>query len=164
MNKKTKRLSTIRNIIESELISSQEELLQRLREVGESTTQSTLSRDMKFLKVARVPHQEKGYVYIIPHNMRLGQQSASTSGMITDHITGVDFSGEIGVIHTQPGYANAVAVLLDAENYFEVIGSIAGDDTIFMVLREGINRAKFVKSLASLNPRIEEIYNRTKLR
>ena len=68
MRNKTKRLLTIRKLIESELISSQEELLFRLKELGVEATQSTLSRDLKFMKVAKIPHKEKGYIYIIPEN------------------------------------------------------------------------------------------------
>ena len=63
MRNKTKRLLTIRKLIESELISSQEELLFRLKEMNVEATQSTLSRDLKFMKVAKIPHKEKGYIY-----------------------------------------------------------------------------------------------------
>ena len=65
MRNKTKRLLTIRKLIESELISSQEELLFRLKEMNVEATQSTLSRDLKFMKVAKIPHKEKGYIYVI---------------------------------------------------------------------------------------------------
>ena len=61
MRNKTKRLLTIRKLIESELISSQEELLFRLKEMNVEATQSTLSRDLKFMKVAKIPHKEKGH-------------------------------------------------------------------------------------------------------
>ena len=66
MNQKTQRLSIIRKLIRSEHISSQEELIARLEECGLKVTQSTLSRDLKFIHVAKVPHKEKGYVYMLP--------------------------------------------------------------------------------------------------
>ena len=70
MNQKTQRLSFIRKIIRSEFISSQEELIARLEECGVKITQSTLSRDLKFMHVAKVPHKEKGYIYVLPNNTR----------------------------------------------------------------------------------------------
>ena len=69
MRNKTKRLLTIRKLIESELISSQEELLFRLKEMNVEATQSTLSRDLKFMKVAKIPHKEKGYIYVITESI-----------------------------------------------------------------------------------------------
>ena len=70
MNQKTQRLSIIRQIIRSEFISSQEELIVRLAESGVQVTQSTLSRDLKFMHVAKVPHKEKGYIYVLPDSVR----------------------------------------------------------------------------------------------
>ena len=99
MRNKTKRLLTIRKLIESELISSQEELLFRLKELGVEATQSTLSRDLKFMKVAKIPHKEKGYIYIVPESVN-EQREEKISSIITDAILGIDFSGNIAVIKT----------------------------------------------------------------
>lgn len=90
MRNKTKRLLTIRQLIETELISSQEELLFRLKELGVEATQSTLSRDLKFMKVAKIPHKEKGYIYIIPENIN-EQREEKISSVITDAILSIDF-------------------------------------------------------------------------
>lgn len=157
MRNKTKRLLTIRKLIESELISSQEELLFRLKEMGVEATQSTLSRDLKFMKVAKIPHKEKGYIYIIPENIN-EQREEKVSSIITDTILSIDFSGNIAVIKTLPGYANAVSVLIDSENYFEVLGTVAGDDTIFIVMREGVSRSELVEALTSVHPDIHTLY------
>ena len=119
MRNKTKRLLTIRKLIESELISSQEELLFRLKEMNVEATQSTLSRDLKFMKVAKIPHKEKGYIYVIPESIQNEQREEKVSAIITDTILSIDFSGNMAVIKTLPGYANAVTVLIDSENYFE---------------------------------------------
>ncbi len=152
MNKRTQRLSIIRRIIETEPICSQEELLSKLQKQKISITQSTLSRDLKFMHVAKIPHREKGYIYIIPEQIVSTHADRSVSSIITDSITGIDFSLNIGVIHTKAGYANAVAVLLDNKNFPEIIGSIAGDDTIIFVLREDENRQRFVQELKKLCP------------
>ena len=112
MRNKTKRLLTIRKLIESELISSQEELLFRLKEMNVEATQSTLSRDLKFMKVAKIPHKEKGYIYVIPESIQNEQREEKVSAIITDTILSIDFSGNMAVIKTLPGYANAVTVLI----------------------------------------------------
>mgnify|MGYP001371647003 CR=1 FL=1 len=94
MRNKTKRLLTIRKLIESELISSQEELLFRLKEMNVEATQSTLSRDLKFMKVAKIPHKEKGYIYVIPESIQNEQREEKVSAIITDTILSIDFSGD----------------------------------------------------------------------
>lgn len=157
MRNKTKRLLTIRQLIETELISSQEELLFRLKELGVEATQSTLSRDLKFMKVAKIPHKEKGYIYIIPENIN-EQREEKISSVITDAILSIDFSGNMAVIKTLPGYANAVTVLIDCENYFEVLGTVAGEDTIFIVMREGVSRSQLIEVLTSVHPGIKMLY------
>lgn len=101
MRNKTKRLLTIRKLIESELICSQEELLFKLKELNVEATQSTLSRDLKFMKVAKIPHKEKGYIYVIPENLN-EQREDKVSSVITDTILSVDFSGNMAVIKTLP--------------------------------------------------------------
>lgn len=70
MRNKTKRLLAIRKLIENEQICSQEELLFRLKELNVEATQSTLSRDLKFMRVAKIPHKDKGYIYIIPDSIQ----------------------------------------------------------------------------------------------
>ncbi len=64
----------------------------------------------------------------------------------------------MAVIKTLPGYANAVTVLIDSENYFEILGTIAGDDTIFIVMREGVSRSELVEALTSVHPAIHTLY------
>ena len=155
MRNKTKRLLTIRKLIESELISSQEELLFRLKEMNVEATQSTLSRDLKFMKVAKIPHKEKGYIYVIPESIQNEQREEKVSAII---ILSIDFSGNMAVIKTLPGYANAVTVLIDSENYFEILGTIAGDDTIFIVMREGVSRSELIEALTSVHPAIHTLY------
>lgn len=159
MRNKTKRLLTIRKLIESELICSQEELLYKLKELNVEATQSTLSRDLKFMKVAKIPHKEKGYIYVIPENFN-EQREDKVSSIITDTILSVDFSGNMAVIKTLPGYANAVTVLIDSENYFQVLGTIAGDDTIFIVMREGVTHSELIEALTSVHPGIYNLYNK----
>ena len=158
MQNKIRRIMTIRKLIQTELISSQEELLIRLKELGVDAIQSTISRDLKFMKVAKVPHSEKGYVYVIPEKIGNENKTEKTSAIITDTIIDINFSGNMAVIKTLPGYANAVTVLIDNEHFFEILGTIAGDDTIFIVMREGINRNELIHVLSSIYPAIRTLY------
>lgn len=151
MNQKTQRLSIIRKIIRSECISSQEELIVRLAENGVQVTQSTLSRDLKFMHVAKVPHKEKGYIYVLPDSVR-GDHSVSTNA--TDNILSIAFSGNMCVITTKPGYASAISVPIDSKDIYEILGTIAGDNTILLVLREGFVMENLVNELCMIYPSI----------
>lgn len=158
MRNKTKRLIAIRKLIESERISSQEDLLHKLKEIGVEATQSTLSRDLKSLKVGKIPDEEKGYIYVVPGNLQNDQKEEKVAALLTDAIVSIEFSGNMAVIKTLPGYANSVTVLIDNENYFEILGTIAGDDTIMMVLREGVTRLELVNALTSIHQDIHKFY------
>ena len=154
MNSKTQRLSIIRKIIRSEFISSQEELIARLEECGVQVTQSTLSRDLKFMQVAKVPNKEKGYVYVLP-NSNLSDHQISTN--ITDNITQIAFSGNICVITTKPGYASAISVPIDSKGIPDILGSVAGDNNIILVLRENFSKAKLLEELTRLFPSLANL-------
>ncbi len=154
MNSKTQRLSIIRKIIRSEYISSQEELIARLEECGVQVTQSTLSRDLKFMQVAKVPHKEKGYVYVLP-NSAIADHQISTN--ITDNITQVAISGNLCVITTKPGYASAISVPIDSKGIPEILGSVAGDNNIILVLREDFSKPKLMAELTMLFPSIANL-------
>lgn len=154
MNQKTQRLSIIRKIIRTEFISSQEELIARLEECGVQITQSTLSRDLKFMHVAKVPHKEKGYIYVLPNNMR---SDISISTNVTDNITDIAFSGNMCVITTKPGYASAVSVPIDNKGINEILGTIAGDNTILLILREGFDMDSLLHQLYMLFPSLRTL-------
>lgn len=149
MNPKSKRLSIIRKIIRSEYISSQEELIKRLEECGVQITQSTLSRDLKQMHVAKVPHKEKGYIYVLPNNSR---DDLVISPNITDNITDIAFSGNMCVISTKPGYASAISVPIDNRGISEILGTIAGDNTILLILRDGFDMDMLMEQLYMLFP------------
>lgn len=152
MNPKSKRLSIIRKIIRSEYISSQEELIKRLEECGVQITQSTLSRDLKYMHVAKVPHKEKGYIYVLPNNSR---DDLVISPNITDNITDIAFSGNMCVISTKPGYASAISVPIDNRGISEILGTIAGDNTILLILRDGFDMDMLMEQLYMLFPSLK---------
>ena len=154
MNQKSKRLSIIRKIIRSEYISSQEELIKRLEECGVQITQSTLSRDLKYMHVAKVPHKEKGYIYILPNNSR---DDLVISTNISDNITDIAFSGNMCVISTKPGYASAISVPIDSKGISEILGTIAGDNTILLILRDGFDMDSLMEQLYMLFPSLRTL-------
>ena len=154
MNQKTQRLATIRKIIRSEMIGSQEELIARLDECGIKITQSTLSRDLKFMNVAKVPHKNKGYIYVLPN---AAQHESNISSNISDNITSLTFSGNLGVLKTKSGYASAISVPIDNIDCPAILGTIAGDNTVLIVLREDANRNQVVEALLHIFPTMSTI-------
>lgn len=154
MNPKTQRFATIRKIIRSELIGSQDELITRLNECGIEITQSTLSRDLKYMNVAKVPHKSKGYVYVLPNTVH---HDINISANISDNITSLAFSGNIGVMKTKSGYASAISVPIDNLDCPGIMGTIAGDNTIMIILREDADINGVIDALTQIFPQIDNI-------
>lgn len=154
MNQKTQRFATIRKIIRSEMISSQEELITRLRECGVEITQSTLSRDLKFMNVAKVPHKSRGYIYVLPN---AAHHEVNVSSNISDNITGLTFSGNLGVLKTKSGYASAISVPIDNLDCPAILGTIAGDNTILLILREDARRSQVIEALQKIFPMLNNV-------
>jgi transcriptional regulator of arginine metabolism len=150
MKTKNSRLETLRMIISSRELGSQEELLNALLQEGYKLTQATLSRDLKQLKVAKAATLRGNYVYVLPNETMY--KRVSTPGSIRDMMTtsgflSVNFSGNMGVIKTRPGYASALAWNIDSSDIPQILGSIAGDDTIFIVVKEGCTHEEVIKAL-----------------
>lgn len=127
--------------------------------VGIDATQSTLSRDMKELRAIKVPDAEKGYVYLLPETLQGEQTSGKVSSSVTDNIRYIEFSGNMIVIRTKAGYAKAVGVMVDNEDYDDVLGTLSGDDTVFVLLAEGVKPLDFLPSFDSIHPNIKTLYN-----
>ena len=137
MKSKNSRLDSIKMIISSKEIGSQEELLQELAKEGFQLTQATLSRDLKQLKVAKAASMNGKYVYVLPNDImykRVGDQSA-TEMLMNNGFISLQFSGNIAVIKTRPGYASSMAYDIDNREFGDILGTIAGDDTIMCAVR-----------------------------
>ncbi|MBR3413896.1 MAG: arginine repressor [Bacteroidales bacterium] len=153
MKTKNSRLEALRMIISSRELGSQEELLNALLNEGFRLTQATLSRDLKQLKVAKAATLRGNYVYVLPNETMY--KRVSTPGHIREMLTetgflSINFSGNMGVIKTKPGYASAIAWNIDSSDIPQIIGSIAGDDTIFIVIREGVSHAEVTKAIGQV--------------
>ncbi len=155
MNGRESRLKAIRQIIAESKISSQDQLLQYLEQDGVSITQATLSRDLKVLKVGKVPDGEGGYYYVLSEN-----EGETIQGYIEDFKRGylsLAFSGNLGVLKTLAGHADTVAIALDRMDLPEILGTIAGDDTILVILAEGVVQESLIAALENLLGNLEAL-------
>ena len=143
MSTRKERLDAICRIIQTKAIGNQEELLKELMNSGFSLTQATLSRDMKQLKIAKVHNGEGDYVYRLPQD-----EAAKAFGQADRQLPYVEFSGNLAVIRTRPGYAMGIATDIDNHSREEILATIAGDDTILVVPREGISREEVMEALS----------------
>ena len=160
MKKKANRLDAIKMIISSKDVSSQEELLQALSKEGFELTQATLSRDLKQLKVAKAASMNGKYVYVLPNNIMYKRSTDQSAGEMlrNNGFISLQFSGNIAVIRTRPGYASSMAYDIDNNEFSEILGTIAGDATIMLVLREGVATSKVRQLLSLIIPNIEYLY------
>ena len=115
-------------------IDTQDELIERLRESGFEVTQATVSRDIRELKISKMTTGKGTYRYVLP------KQSISTSNMkfnsaLIDALISADYACNIVVLKTHAGLANALAVGLDSMHLENILGCVAGDDTILLVSR-----------------------------
>ena len=150
MKNKTSRLDSIKMIISSKEIGSQEELLQELAKEGFQLTQATLSRDLKQLKVAKAASMNGNYVYVLPNNTmykRMTEPHSASEMLRHNGFMSIEFSSNLAVIRTRPGYASSLAYDIDNNNFPEILGTIAGDDTIILVLSEGSSRGSIKNKL-----------------
>ena len=152
-SEKEKRQDAISQILTDEKIDSQEKILRLLISQGHSLTQATLSRDFKEMKVAKTPDTSGGYVYKLPV-LNLPQQKPERQGMTSSFtrsgIINIEFAGQFAVIKTPAGYAHGIAQDIDANKIPGVMGTIAGNDTILVLLREGSNKENLITSLKLL--------------
>jgi transcriptional regulator of arginine metabolism len=156
MKIKTQRLNVIRQLIIDHRVGSQEELLNLLDQEGFSTTQATLSRDLKALKVAKRPDIEGGYAYVLPEENVDKEDRDSGEVFPVSGLESIEFSGNMAVIKTRPGFANSIASVIDSHGPYEVLGTIAGDDTILLISKEGVSRPDVINALSLFMPGLKK--------
>lgn len=131
---KSRRHLAIRDILSSERISTQEELCEELKNRGYDITQATVSRDIKELSLIKLP-DAKGYRYAWPDARSPKSSSVRIKRVFQDSVVHYDFSENIVVIKTIPGAAQSIASLIDSLENAHILGTVAGDDTIFLVAK-----------------------------
>ena len=136
---KNKRQKQILDIISSNVIETQEELIDRLNACGYKVTQATISRDIKDLKLVKTATDRNRYRYV-KSGSEESKQSVKYDNILYETMVSVDVAGHLIVIKTHNGMAMAAGAAIDAMGWNEIVGSIAGDDTVFVAVRteEGV--------------------------
>lgn len=156
MKDRAERLKSVRQIIKQYRINSQEVLLEHLREEGFTVTQATLSRDLKVLKVGKVSEGSEGYYYTLPTEEELRESRHNYSQDLKRGFISMEFSGNLAIVRTLTGHADAVAIALDNIGIIQVIGTVAGEDTVLIVLRENTQPERIRSQLRDLVPELGE--------
>lgn len=149
MNKKQLRHNCIKQLINSRKVKDQDELLVLLADNNCASTQATLSRDLKELKIVKLPDENGLYFYRTHIENDVKQQSFSTEKNVV-----LAFSGNLAVLRTSPGYASVIASAVDHSFEDIILGSIAGDDTVFVVVKEGVSHTIFIENLKIIIPNL----------
>ena len=152
---KTKRLLAIEKIISEETISTQEELIKKLKGKGISCTQATLSRNLRQLGVGRLPDGSGGYKYSLSENLRPASAAPLKLNIVPVIRDIVEAKG-LMVIRTIPGNASNTAFFIDGAGRYEIAGTIAGDDTILVIPRDGVTLQAVHTCLEVILPGIHE--------
>lgn len=144
---KNKRHNKIIEIIESGIVETQDELIDILNREGYSVTQATVSRDLKALGVVKVSTRDNRYRYSLPHsaghdNKRISEKYKA---ILRETVIRVDYAINTVVVNTYPGMAQAAAAALDGIGGENIVGTLAGDDTIFIVMRSEAAAGDFVE-------------------
>ena len=147
---KNSRQSMILEIITQENIETQEQLLARLQERGITSTQATISRDIKQMHLVKEPVGHGVYKYAVSGNRTKLNFAEKLRTIFRESITGVDFAQNIVVLKTMPGLASAACSALDNMNYSMLIGTLAGDDTAFLVMRDTESAAEFCEEIKEM--------------
>ena len=158
MKLKSDRIETLKMLISSKELGSQDEVLAALAQEGYAVTQATLSRDFKQLKVAKAASMNGRYVYVLPNETmykRVPTPRMASEMLRIPGYRSINFSGNMGVIRTRPGYASSIAYNIDNGHIDEILGTIAGDDTIFIVIKEGVTQDQVIKGLSTIVPGME---------
>ena len=147
---KSQRQAKIMEIISNRNIETQEHLLQELNKAGFHSTQATISRDIKELRIVKELTNFGTYRYTTATSEVAGTFSSKLNTIFRECITNFDYAQNMVVIHTLPGLASAAASAVDAMNMSVVVGTLAGDDTVFIVMRDMNAAAAFCGEIQNL--------------
>lgn len=146
---KSVRQMKIRELITSQIIETQDDLVESLRAAGLQVTQATVSRDIKEMQLVKVPIEDGKYKYSIPQETRTHSIS-KLKRTLSDHFLHIDFTDNMVVMKCLPGTANAIGAMIDNMEWVEVMGTICGDDTILLICRTKTQSTEIVDRLLGL--------------
>ncbi len=144
---KNDRQAKILEIIEQEAIDTQEQLQQRLQELGITCTQATISRDIKQLHLIKEPVGQGRYRYTVSSQRTRLNVADKLRTIFRESIVSIDYAQNIVVIKTMAGLANAAAAAVDGMNVSYMVGSLAGDDTALLVMRDAESARNFCEEV-----------------
>ena len=147
---KTQRQAKIMEIISNQDVETQEQLLDALRDAGFNSTQATISRDIKELRIIKELTSFGTYRYTTSAKEVTGTFSSRLNTIFRECTTDFDYAQNIMVIKTIPGLAGAAASAIDAMIMSVVVGTLAGDDTVFVVMRDNNAAAAFYGEIKNL--------------
>ena len=147
---KNNRQSKILEIISAENIETQEQLLSRLQDYGITSTQATISRDIKQMHLIKEPVGHGVYKYAVSGNRTKLNFAEKLRTIFRESVTSIDTAQNIVVLKTMPGLASGACSALDNMNINEMVGSIAGDDTAVLVMRDREAALDFCEELKSM--------------
>ena len=144
------RHARIKDIIENAVIETQEDLAEALREQHIEVTQATVSRDIKELMLIKVPTSDGHYRYALSPEQNMLMSKNRMARLFQDSIVRVDSAYNQIIVHTLPGSANPIAAAIDHARWENVIGTLAGDDTVLLIVKDTETVPKLVKLIVSL--------------
>lgn len=153
MTNRASRLALIQDIITTNDVSSQAEIVLLLARKGVTVTQATLSRDLEILGAVKISKGPTGLCYVIPDDgtgAPITKDSSRLSRAMTELAASVDYSGNIVVVRTSPGAASYLASTIDRSGLDSIIGTVAGDDTVMLVTRDPAGGATVCQELQDL--------------
>ena len=148
MKKNSNRQDAILQLIENEAIGTQDELMQRLAALGYHVTQATVSRDIKALKLVKSPIADGQYRYSAV-KPEIQDISAKYYAILTQALLHADYAGNMVVIKCYSGMANAACAAVDHMPSERILGTLAGDDTIFVLCRDEAGAAEISRMMQS---------------
>ena len=147
---KSERQAKILEIISTINVETQEQLLQELEAAGVRSTQATISRDIKELRIVKELTSLGTYRYTTAAKEVPSTFSGRLNAIFRECVTSYDYAQNLVVIHTLPGLASAAASAIDAMNMSVVVGTLAGDDTVMVVMRDTNAAAQFCGEISHL--------------
>ncbi len=147
---KAKRQAMILEIISTRDVQTQDQLLEALQDAGFACTQATISRDIKDLRIVKEMTKFGTYRYASSSKEVSGTFSTRLNTIFRECITGYDYAQNLVVIHTLPGLAGAAACAVDSMQMHFILGSIAGDDTVMIIMRDSNAAAAFCGEIKKL--------------
>lgn len=141
------RSMKIKEIVQNQVIETQEELAKALEKEGIEVTQATVSRDIKEMRLVKVPYKNGRYRYALSAGNQKVISRNHISILFQEAVTKIDHTGNLVLIHTIPGSAQPIASAIDTSGMKHYMGTIAGDDTILIILRSAEEYPEFMKEV-----------------